>query len=98
MLIADDDSDAARAAIAAAGALFGAAETTVATVQAPPPTVEAAAMTRVALPDAVIREAAVALVGSRGRGAVAGDGAELGRSGLVHAAALPVHVVPAVTG
>src|SRR3954466_1359287 len=56
VLIGYDGSDAARAAIAAAAALFPAADAVIATVQPPPPSVEAAAMARVALPDAVIRE------------------------------------------
>jgi nucleotide-binding universal stress UspA family protein len=56
VLVGYDGSDAAGAAIAAAAALFPSAEATIATVQPPPPTVEAGAMARVALPDAVIRE------------------------------------------
>jgi hypothetical protein len=55
VLIGYDGSDAGRAAIAAAG-VFPAAEATIATVQPPAATVEAGAMARVALPDAVIRE------------------------------------------
>jgi nucleotide-binding universal stress UspA family protein len=56
VLIGFDGSEAARAAIAAAAALFGDAETFVATVRTPPPSLEAAAVARIALPDAVIRE------------------------------------------
>ncbi|HEY6891686.1 MAG TPA: universal stress protein [Solirubrobacter sp.] len=56
LLIGYDASDSARAAIAAAAALFPGAEAVVATVQPPPPTVEAGAMARIALPDSVIRE------------------------------------------
>jgi nucleotide-binding universal stress UspA family protein len=56
VLIAYDGSDAAGAATAAAGALFGGADATVATVHPPPPTLEAGALARAALPDDVIRE------------------------------------------
>ncbi len=56
LLIGYDTSDAARAAIATAGALFPDAETTVATVYPPPPSLEAGALARAALPDAMIRE------------------------------------------
>ena len=51
-----DGSDPARAAIAVAGGLFGGAQTIVATVHPPPPTLEAGALARAALPDAMIRE------------------------------------------
>ena len=56
VLIGFDGSEAARASIVAAAALFPDAETLVATVRTPPPTLEAAALARIALPDAVIRE------------------------------------------
>ena len=56
LLIGYDASDAARGAIAAAAALFRGATAAVATVWPPPPTLESAAMARVALPDAMIRE------------------------------------------
>jgi nucleotide-binding universal stress UspA family protein len=55
LLIAYDGSDPARAALAAAAALFPGAEAVVATVQPPFPSLEAAAMARIALPDAMIR-------------------------------------------
>ena len=56
VLIGFDGSEAARASIVAAAALFPDAETLVATVRTPPPTLEAGALARIALPDAVIRE------------------------------------------
>jgi nucleotide-binding universal stress UspA family protein len=56
LLLASDGSDAARAAIEVAAALFPQAEGTIATVHPPPPSLEAAAMARIALPDAMIRE------------------------------------------
>jgi nucleotide-binding universal stress UspA family protein len=56
LLIGYDASEAARAAIAAAAALFPGAEAIVATVRTPPPTLEAGALARIALPDDVIRE------------------------------------------
>ena len=56
LLIAYDASESARASIAAAAALFPGAEAVVATVHGPPPTIEAAAVARIALPNAVIRE------------------------------------------
>ena len=56
LLIAYDASESARASIGAAAALFPGAEAVVATVHRPSPTVEAAAMARIALPDHVIRE------------------------------------------
>jgi len=56
VLIGFDGSAAARASIVAAAALFPDAETLVATVRTSPPTLEAGALARIALPDAVIRE------------------------------------------
>ena len=56
VLIGFDGSEAARASIVAAAALFPDAETLVATVRTPPPTMEAGALARIALPDDVIRE------------------------------------------
>ncbi|HET6548406.1 MAG TPA: universal stress protein [Solirubrobacter sp.] len=56
LLIADDGSDAARAATAVAAELYPGATAVVATVHAPAPTLESAAIARVALPDAMIRE------------------------------------------
>jgi len=56
LLLAYDGSEAARAATGVAAALFPGAETVVATVQAPPPSLEAAAMARIALPDTMIRD------------------------------------------
>jgi nucleotide-binding universal stress UspA family protein len=56
LLLAYDGSEAARAALAAAAALFPGADAVVATVQPPPPSLEAAAMARIALPDAMIRD------------------------------------------
>ncbi|MDA0172563.1 universal stress protein [Solirubrobacter taibaiensis] len=56
LLVAYDGSAAAGSAIGVAGALFPGAEAVVATVELPVPTVEAAAIARVALPDAMIRE------------------------------------------
>ena len=56
LLIGYDGSDAARAAIAAAGALFAGADAVVANVHPPPPTLEAGALARAALPDSVIHE------------------------------------------
>lgn len=56
LLIGYDGSQAARAAIDAAAALFPGAVATVTTIQPPPPTVEAGALARAALPDAMIRE------------------------------------------
>lgn len=55
LLIGYDASEGARAAIAAAGALFPGAETVVAFVHPPPPSAEAGALARIALPDAAIR-------------------------------------------
>lgn len=56
LLIAYDGSPSARAALAVASALFEHAEAVVAHVHPPPPTVEAGALARAALPDAVVRE------------------------------------------
>ncbi|WP_037496966.1 universal stress protein [Solirubrobacter soli] len=56
LLLAYDGSEAAKSALAAAAALFGEAEGVIATVQPPLPSLEAGAMARIALPDAVIRE------------------------------------------
>jgi nucleotide-binding universal stress UspA family protein len=56
LLLAYDRSEAARAALATAAALFRGADAVVATVQPPPPSLESAAMARIALPDAMIRD------------------------------------------
>ena len=56
LLIGYDGSDGAGAAITATGTLFPAAEVLVATVYPPPPSLESAAIARIALPDAMIRE------------------------------------------
>lgn len=56
LLLAYDGSPAADTAIAAAAALFPEAEALLATVQPPPPSLEAAAIARIALPDSMIRE------------------------------------------
>jgi nucleotide-binding universal stress UspA family protein len=56
LLLAYDGSPAAATAIETAAALFPGADAVIATVKHPDPTVEAAAMTRVALSDAMIRE------------------------------------------
>jgi nucleotide-binding universal stress UspA family protein len=56
LLIGYEGSEPARAAIAAAHALFGAADAVVAHVHAPPPTMAAGRLARVALPETMIRE------------------------------------------
>ncbi|MBE2315707.1 universal stress protein [Solirubrobacter sp. CPCC 204708] len=56
LLLAYDGSAAATTAIDAAAALFGGSEAVIATVQPPVPTFEAAALARIALPDAMIRD------------------------------------------
>jgi nucleotide-binding universal stress UspA family protein len=56
LLLAYDGSEAARTALTAAAALFEGAEGVIATVQPPSPSLEAGAMARIALPDAMIRE------------------------------------------
>jgi nucleotide-binding universal stress UspA family protein len=56
LLLAYDGSPAAPTTIAAAAALFPGAEAVVATVEPPAPTVEAAGMARIAVPDSMIRE------------------------------------------
>ena len=55
LLIAYDASEAARAAVAAGAALFPGAQAVVANIHPPPPTLESAAVARIALPDSVIR-------------------------------------------
>ena len=56
LLIGYDGSDGASAAITATGNLFPGAEALIATVYPPPPSLESAAIARIALPDAMIRE------------------------------------------
>jgi nucleotide-binding universal stress UspA family protein len=56
LLIGYDASAASRSAIAVAGSLFPGADATVVIVYPPPPSLEAAALARVALPDEAIRE------------------------------------------
>jgi nucleotide-binding universal stress UspA family protein len=80
LLIAYDGSDGARAALAAASALFPEADAVVATIQPPPPSLEAAAIARIALPDAMIREGLANLRAESeraGRERV-GEGADIG--------------------
>ena len=56
LLVAYDGSATAQAAIETAAALFPGAEAVIATVEPPAPSVEAAAMAHIAVPDSMIRD------------------------------------------
>lgn len=89
LLVAYDGSASARAAIAAAGTLFPAAEAVVATVSAPFPEPEASALTRIALPEAALREISLRLhveTAQRTRGTAA-EGTALARGAGLNASA-----------
>jgi nucleotide-binding universal stress UspA family protein len=70
LLIAFDGSASAEVAIEAAAALFPGAEAVIATVKSPSPSVEAAAIARVALPDTMIREGVAHMSQEQERGAL----------------------------
>jgi nucleotide-binding universal stress UspA family protein len=97
LLVAYDGSEPARAAIAAAAALFPGADAVIATVQPPLPSLEAAAMARVALPDSMIRAGLETMRAENersGRERVA-EGAELGTAAGLRCETRVVHDVTA---
>jgi nucleotide-binding universal stress UspA family protein len=65
LLLAYDDSPAARAAIETAAALFPGAEVVLATVHPPAPTLQTAALARIALPESMIRDGVAHMAAER---------------------------------
>ncbi len=91
LLVAYDGSPAAVAAIEAAAALFPAAEAVIATVEPPVPSVEAAAIARIAVPDTLIRDGVAHMRAEHARAAH-----ERVEQGITFAAAAGLRATPRI--